>query len=633
MEAPVFVAREGELARLEKQLGLALAGRGRVAFVTGEAGSGKTALLEAFSRRAQTTNPELVVAVGNCNAYTGLGDPYLPFRETMELLTGDVEARWAAGAISREHARRLWELLPVAGQALVESGPELVDTFVPGTALLERCKIGAAGEIAWQSRLAELVAHKPVAGLGGLSPQQSDLFEQYTRVLQAVAQVRPLLLVLDDLQWADLGSISLLFHLGRHLAGSRILVVGSYRSEEVAIGRGGERHALEPVVNEFQRMFGDSSVNLGQAEGRAFVTALLDCEPNRLGPSFREMLYRQTQGHPLFTIELLRGLQERGDLERDDEGRWIEGPALNWEAIPARVEAVVAERIGRLARPLQTLLRVASVEGELFTAEVVARVEETGEKDILASLSRELDRRHRLVRAESIVRVDGRLLSRYRFRHILFQKYLYRSLDEVERGHLHQRVGTALEGLYGSEEQTATIAVQLALHFQRAQNADKAVHYLQQAGDRALRLYAYQEAITHLTGGIELLLTLPDSPERARRELAMQLSLGTAWLDSLADPEVKKTYTRARELCQQTGQTSHLGRVLAELAVFHYVRAEYRPAYELAEEALSLAQEAGDPLLVAVGHWCLGFILFGLGEYPAAHTSTALPTSPGYNHP
>ncbi|NIV32383.1 MAG: hypothetical protein GWN58_23960, partial [Anaerolineae bacterium] len=104
------------------------------------------------------------------------------------------------------------------------------------------------------------------------------------------------------------------FHLGRQLAGSRILLVGAFRPEEVALGRDGERHPLEPVVNEFQRDSGRVIVNLGQADRKGFVEALLDSAPNRLGPSFRQKLVRQTQGHPLFTVELLRGMQERGDL-------------------------------------------------------------------------------------------------------------------------------------------------------------------------------------------------------------------------------------------------------------------------------------------------------------------------------
>jgi DNA-binding SARP family transcriptional activator/predicted ATPase len=628
VERPVFVARERELAQLDGFLELALAGQGRVVFVTGEVGSGKTALVQEFTRRVQEAHADpstgsgqaLIVASGNCNAYTGIGDPYLPFREILGLLTGDVEARWAAGAMTREHARRLWNTLPLTAQALVEAGPDLIDTFVLRAALLERAMTYASGGANWLTRLDELVERKPT-GPGMASPQQSDLFKQYTKVLKALARQALLVLVLDDLQWADAGSISLLFHLGRQLAGSRILIVGAYRPEEVALGRDGARHPLEAVVNEFQRDFGDITVNLGQAESRDFVEAFLDSEPNRLGVAFRDMLYRQTRGHPLFTIELLRGLQERVDLVQDPEGRWVEGPALDWETLPARVEAVIAERIGRLAEPLQGALRVASVEGEVFTAEVVARVRAADEREVVGRLSGELDRRHRLVRAQGILRMDGQRLSHYRFRHILFQRYLYSSLDEVERVHLHEAVGNTLEALYEDQiEAMAAIAGQLAWHFQEAGIAEKAIHYLHQAGEKAVQLSAYQEGVAHLTRGLALLMALPDSLERAQQELALQLALGMAWQGTKGTPapEVEKAYTRARELCQQMGKTSQLCQILGQLAMLHYVRAEHQTARELAEEALNLAQQAEDPLLVALGHWYLGFILFCLGEYTTA---------------
>jgi predicted ATPase len=165
----------------------------------------------------------------------------------------------------------------------------------------------------------------------------------------------------------------------------------------------------------------------------------------------------------------------------------------------------------------------------------------------------------------------------------------------------------------------ADIAPQLARHFQEARITEKAIRYLHQAGERAVQLSAYQEGIAHLTRGLALLMALPDSPERAQQELALQLALGMAWLaaDS-AVAEAGKAYTRARELCQQTGKTSQLCRILGQLAMLHYVRAEHQRARELAEEALNLAQQTEDPLLVAPGHWRLGFVLFGLGEYTAA---------------
>jgi DNA-binding SARP family transcriptional activator/predicted ATPase len=624
VERSVFVARERELAQLHQFLNLALAGQGRVVFVTGDGGRGKTTLVQEFSRRAREAHADLIVASGNCNAYTGIGDPYLPFREILELLTGGVEARWAAGAISREHARRLWNTLPLTAQALVEIGPDLIDTFVLHAALLERARAYAPGtRVDWLTRLDELVQRRP-PGPNMPGPQQSDLFEQYTKVLQALARQLPLVLVLDDLQWADLGSISLLFHLGRHLAGSRILIVGAYRSEEVTIGRDEKRHPLEPVVNEFRRDFGDITVNLGQAENRDFVEAFLDSEPNRLGDAFREMLYRQTRGHPLFTIELLRGLQERGDLAKDQEGCWAEGPALDWETLPARVEAVIAERMNRLAQPLQATLRVASVEGEQFTAEVVAQVQEADGREMVGRLSNELDRRHRLVRAQAIERLGARRVSRYRFRNYLFQKYLYDNLDPVERAYLHEDVGNVLEQLYGDQaSDIAAIAPQLSWHFQEAGIAEKAIPYMVKAGERAVRLSAYQEGIAHLTKGLELLVALPDSPERNQQELALQLALGIAWRGPKGTqaPEFEHAYTRARELCQQTGKTSQLSRVVGELSIMHYVRAEHQRARALADEALSLAQqESRDPLLVGLAHWHLGVALFSLGEYTAART-------------
>lgn len=160
VDFPLFFGRERELSLLDEFLGRTLGGRGQVAFVVGEAGSGKTSLLNEFARRAQAAHSDLVVTGGICNAHIGVGDPYLPFRELLGMLTGDVEAKWAAGTITREQALRLWRLFPEVLEVLVDHGSNLVDTFVQGRALETRAAAFTAESLAGWNRLQELRARK-----------------------------------------------------------------------------------------------------------------------------------------------------------------------------------------------------------------------------------------------------------------------------------------------------------------------------------------------------------------------------------------------------------------------------------------------------------------------------------------
>ena len=526
--APIFVARDRELVQLDNYLAEALTGRGSVVFIRGDAGSGKTALMGEFVRRALAVYPDLAAASGSCNATAGRGDPYLPFRDILQMLAGDIEAKRAAGAISTEHARRLWALLPYTVQALMECGPDLIDLLVPGEELLLRAGSVAhgAGSVAtWRTRLASLVQTKAESTAHPVNRQQSHVCEQVCRVLESIAHRRPLLLVLDDLQWADDASSNLLLHLGRRLSGSRVLIVGAYRSPDVELGRGGERHSMATVIHELQRISGKSPIDLEQAADRAFLDAVLDSEPNRLDEDFRSTFYQHTAGHALFTIELLQDLQARGDLMRDAEGRWIEGRSLNWEHIPPRVEAVIAERIDRLPEDAQLLLRAASVEGDEFTAEVTARVLGLDRAEVLRQLSGRLGEEHKLVRGYRVtwLEPDRRSLSRYRFRHALFHDYLYQRLDAVEQARLHQLTGEALEELHGT--QAAQIAVQLAHHYDQAGLAAKAIEQLHLAAEQAMRLGAYRVAVANLKRGLALLESLPETPERAQRELRLRIAI------------------------------------------------------------------------------------------------------------
>lgn len=604
-ERPPFVGREGELAQLDAFIDAALSGQGQMIFITGGPGRGKTALLETFAQQAMERHPSLLVAGGKCNAYSGLGDPYLPYRDMMAMFTGDVEGRWDAGAISRDHARRLWTAFSLVIQILLDHGPHLLDVLVPGAALLSRSVAAGQNYAPWLPRLREQVKRKASRTE---EMEQSQLFQQVTTVLHTVAQERPLLLILDDIQWADAASISLLFHLGRCLTDtdSKHLIACAYRPEEVAMGRNGERHPLAKVLSEFKLTFGDVWVDLGRAkkgEDRRFVDALLDIERNQLGESFRTALVDRTGGHPLFTVEMLRAMQERGDLLRDADSTWIESPTLDWKIIPARVEAVIEERIDRLDPELQDILTIASVEGELFTAQVVAEVRNLPERSVLSRLSQDLERQHRLVREQEEVYIGRGRLSRYRFGHILFQDYLYKRLSQGERRFLHGDVAAAMEELY--DGQLDEIAVQLAHHFYQAGDYSHAFQYFTLAAERAVHLYESGEAITHYTRAIQLAKRVsPDAISLARLHRGRGLAF-----ERLGEFDQARTdHLATLQIAHAAGEQQAEWRAYLDLGRLWASR-DYNQTRDYFEAALELARRIGEPAFLAdslnwMGNWC-----------------------------
>jgi hypothetical protein len=514
-----FVSREEELSRLETLLSLAMSGSGQVCFVTGEAGVGKTSLTAEFAHRAEDQYSDLLIAIGDCNSQTGIGDPYLPFREVLSMLAGDIDDRVAQGMTSEENASRLRGFLGVSKRIIKEVGPDLIDIFVPGVAAMTKAGSMVAGSRG--AGRAESPEDRATLRDVAKDRDQSRIFEQVTRVLVTLAAERPLVVILDDLHWIDDSSASLLFHIARRIEGSRILVVGTFRPEEIDIGRGEHRHPMSPIVSEVKRHYGDVVIELGledESSALAFVEQLLERESIVADSTFRERFVAQTRGHPLFAIELLNDLRERGALVEQEDGRWVEGPDLDWTSLPARTEGVIEERISRLSDELQEILTVASIQGEVFTAQVIAAVLNLDERHLLQVLTRELGRVHRLVREEASERIGGRRISQFRFRHQLFQKYLYDRLGMGEREHLHEDVATSIEELYG--EQRESMPVVLAFHFDRANLPDRAAHYYLKAGRRAVEVYAYREAVAHARAGIEILAG------DAKDELDLRLELG-----------------------------------------------------------------------------------------------------------
>jgi len=312
---------------------------------------------------------------------------------------------------------------------------------------------------------------------------------------------------------------------------------------------------LEKILAEFKRQFGEIEVDLGKTgadESRHFVDAFIDSERNRLSPDFRAALFAHTEGHPLFTVELLRNLQERDDIVQDSNGAWVETSELDWSVLPARVEGVIEERIGRLEDELKETLTVASVEGVDFTAQIVARVREVKERALIRQLSQELDKVHRLVQEHGILEILKHRLYQYRFRHQMFQQHLYNGLGDFERTELHREVGSILEDVYG--DRAGDIAPQLAYHFTEAGESNRALIYLIQAGDQARMIYANAEAIDFYQQAVMILERSSDNDQLART----LMKLGLVYTANYQPDEARKAYDRAFSLWERRRESSTL---------------------------------------------------------------------------
>ena len=613
-----FVARQDELERLHSQLDFMIEGQGNIMMVAGEAGSGKTMLVREFIRQAQTRYPYLISTTGYSNAFTGAGDPYLPFREILYQLCGDIQTHWKTGEFSRQNALNLWNTIPITCQSLLTYGPDLIDTVIPGKTLLELVSPYSKTHPAWYTELQEHLRSKQEQPTSTV--QQANLFSQIIAVLQKIADQVPLLLILDDLQWADTGTIGILFQFVKQIPQSRIMLVGAYRSEEVGVIQADERHPLIPVLHEVQRDYGDVLINLDTSPGKDFVRELIASEPNALDDAFCDQLYDLTKGHALFTVELLRNMQESGALVRDERGEWVMQASIQLERLPPHTKAVIAQRISRLPQNLQRILKIASIEGDIFIAENIAAVEGLSVIQVVSLLSEKLDKQHRLIGPQQISWQGDQSISTYRFRHFLFQKYLYDSLDEIERVHYHDRVGSEMEAIVGDNK--IQYAVILARHFHKANRAEKALTYYSLAGERAVHMSAYPEAINHFEAALEMLLSLPEDSTRNEKELDLQLQLGRAYqaIMGFAHEKVGASYQRSWELCQMTGNP--VKRITTLQLLFSYY--SNMAKFETSEEMLALLQQSMDDLEEPVSafdlqlHWGYGYLASLYGNHKVA---------------
>jgi len=611
-----FVNRQDELTRLDSYLQQALAGNGQVVFISGATGSGKTTLMQEFARRAMAANPDLLPVTGNCSTIPEFGILYLPFREILQLLCGDLSLLQSNTILSREYGLRLYSCFADVMQAVLKRGPDLINAFsISSENLLERSRKFFPGGKDWVSKL-EALETRRFSGDAQFSLSQAALSEQYTGVILALSRMHPLVLMIDNLNFENSDTNALLFYLGKRLAGSRILVIAAFQPIEKAQINIEATQMMEKMLYEFQRDYGEVNLNLDQADGRDFVKSCLDLMPNNLPPDFAGRIYNFTGGHALFTVELLRSLQESGALTRDNQGRWIENQQIKWNKLPARIEAVIARRLSNLPEKLKETLTLASVEGEVFTAEVLARVLDVDEQTLSLRLQL-LSQQYHLVSDEGVQRNNSLHFSLYRFRHNLFQFYLSTRLNKVELALSHEKIALALETLHGWNDHLTTgqalgydieTVTRLVYHFETAQLPLKAAQYLLVLGKLAYRLLTIDQAIGYFTRGLTLLESIDDSPEVLRLKVELQFNLGDTlgMLKGWGSAEQVAAFDLAYKLCQRNNTFDQLGSALYRLAHINFGRGNYRKSLLFSEEYFHFAERSANASWIVQAFLLLG---------------------------
>jgi predicted ATPase len=447
------------------------------------------------------------------------------------------------------------------------------------------------------------------------------MLRELAEALEMLTAEQPLVLVLEDLHWSDVSTLDFIASIARRREPARLLLLGTYRPAEVAL----YDHPLHAVHHELQGhgLCAELPLTLLPNTAIAQYLALRFPEIAPLTDLVR-LVHQRTDGNPLFMVNLVEDWVAQGWLV-EAEGRWTwrVGLAVLQAGMPESLRQMLEMQLDRLTPEEQRVLEVGSVAGVEFSAAAVAAgLEET--------VVRTDERCAAMVRRSQLLRSrgeqawpDGTVTGCYGFVHALYQEVLYSRLTAARRVYLHRQIGQRVEAGYGP--QARDVAAELARHFEQGRDVRRTVMYLRQAAGNALRRYANQEAIDHLTKGLSLLQTLPATLERHQHELDLLLVLGPALtaLHGYGAPEVEHTYTRARALCQYVGDPVQRFGVLRGLGAFYQQWGELNTTRALAEQLLMLAQETQDPALRGRAHLMQGSTLFYLGELAAARSSLA----------
>jgi class 3 adenylate cyclase/predicted ATPase len=592
LESPM-VGREAEFGALQGALQLLQAGVGGIVTVVGEAGVGKSRLVAELRKEAEPLGLQWVE--GRCLSY-GTSVPYLLWLDVLRGLLG-VTAEDSLASVQQVLRQRAQHLCP-----------DSFESVYPYLARLMSLPLDAQDEAVLQGVLGERL--------------KANTFRAMETLLECSPSDGPLALVCEDLHWADPTSMELLEHLFGLSDRAPLLLICVFRPYREHVCW----QAREKAARLYHHRHTDLWLEpLTTAESAALVGNLLRIET--LAPRLRERILRHAEGNPFYVEEILRSLIDSGVIVRDETaGRWQAAQELEDIAIPDTLQGVLMARMDRLQEEARRVLQLASVIGRIFLYRVLAaiaqaeraRPEQTHPEPSRRG-RRELDAHLLTLQREEMIREGARVPElEYIFKHELTREAAYNGLLRRERRYFHRQVAEALEDLLADriEEQVDL----LAHHWEWAEEPWKAIHYLQQAGDRAARLSANQEAVAHYTRALEFLGTLPESTERDQQELALQLAsvVPITATRSWGDPEAGRACARARELCQKLGDAPQLFPAMIWTDFYSVSHAEHQAARELGERIMNLAERAQDPLQIMMAHQVLGTSSVFLGELQEA---------------
>ena len=399
----------------------------------------------------------------------------------------------------------------------------------------------------------------------------------------------------EDLHWADPSSLEFLSLCLDQIPTAHMLTLLTFRPEFTPPW-GTHSYLNQLTLNRLGRM--DVGAMVAEVTGG-----------KSLPVEVLEQITNKTNGVPLFVEELTKMVVE-SDFVRAVNGHYeLTGP-LPPLAIPATLQDSLMARLDRLGTAKE-VAQLGAALGREFSYELIQAVSPLNEATLQQAL-------RQLVEAELIYQRGLSPQAHYLFKHALIQDTAYQSLLKSTRQHLHRQIAQVLEERFRGMVETQPELV--AHHYTEAGLIAQAIPLWQQAGQRAIQRSANVEAISHLTHGLAVLQTLPDTPERSQHELSLQAALGPALMvtKGWSAPAVKAVYNRQEELCQQMGETPQLFRVWHGLWTSYFVRAEHRAGLELGERLLRLAQIAGDPALRLEAHMALMHTLWIMGEFGQA---------------